>query len=238
MEILVIVPAYNEEKAIVGVIQDIKQHEPDADILVINDNSWDNTSDTAGNTGAATVIDLPVNLGIGGAVQTGFLYAQRKGYDVAIQFDGDGQHKAEEIKNLLVPLAKNEADVVIGSRFCEKRPGFKSSFTRRIGIKLFEIINTCLIKSKITDNTSGFRAYNQRAISFLAHNYPSDYPEPEAIILLGKNGFRFQEVFTPMRKRLSGSSSISGLKSAYYMVKVILAVLMNFIRPAVTKRIK
>jgi glycosyltransferase involved in cell wall biosynthesis len=234
-KILIVVPAYNEGKNIVQVIAVLKKVVPYADVLVVNDGSKDDTSQAAKSTRKAIVIDMPINVGIGGAVQTGFIYAHRNHYDVAIQFDGDGQHKAEEIKTLLAPIQNNKADVVIGSRFCENRPGFKSSFARRIGIKIFEIVNLLLIRKHVTDNTSGFRAYNKKAIAFLAEHYPNDFPEPEAVIVLGRNGFRMQEVYTEMIERQGGQSSISGLKSAYYMIKVLLAIMISSIRPKITQ---
>jgi glycosyltransferase involved in cell wall biosynthesis len=178
----------------------------------------------------AKVIDLSSNLGIGGAVQTGFKYASRNGYRVAIQFDGDGQHIAAEIPNLLKTLEDSGSAMVIGSRFLQPHNGFRSTFARRIGIRIFGLLNSLLIGQRITDSTSGFRAYNRPAIEFLAINYPSDYPEPETVILLGKNGFRMSEVFSMMRERQGGDSSISGLTGIYYMIKVILAVLMAVLR--------
>jgi len=231
-KILIIVPAFNEEKNIENVIVHLHRIVPKMDIAVINDGSRDKTSDHARTRGLAKVIDLPFNLGIGGAVQTGFLFARNHHYDIAIQYDGDGQHKAEEIQTLLAPLRQGKADVVIGSRFCENRAGFKSSFSRRIGIKIFELVNWLIIRKQITDNTSGFRAYNRRAILFLSDNYPQDFPEPEAVILLGRNKFRLQEVFTEMVERQGGKSSIHGVKSAYYMVKVLLSLFISVLRPA------
>ncbi len=234
-KILVIIPAYNEESSIKLVIADIRRVMPTADIVVINDGSQDRTSEYAKATGRAWVVDLPVNVGIGSTVQTGFIFARRQDYAFAVQFDGDGQHKAAEIRTLLTALRRENADVVIGSRFCEDRIGFKSSFTRRIGIKIFELINWLFIRTRITDNTSGFRAYNRKAIRFLAEHYPHDFPEPEAVILLGRNGFRLREVYTEMCERQGGRSSISGLKSIYYMIKVLLAIMINMIRPKITR---
>lgn len=225
--ILIIIPAYNEEKNIRNVISSLKAADLNYDCLVINDGSKDNTQSEAESTGQAIVIQLPSNLGIGGAVQTGFKYALYKDYDYAIQFDGDGQHLASEIPKLLAPIQRGEIDVTIGSRFIEKTDGFQSTFFRRIGIRLFEVLNYLLIGNRITDSTSGFRAYNRAAIEFLAANYPTDYPEPETIILLGKNDFRIREVSVEMVERQGGTSSISGLKSAHYMIKVILAMLMT-----------
>jgi glycosyltransferase involved in cell wall biosynthesis len=229
-KILIIVPAYNEAENIRGVILKLHQENKAWDVLVINDASTDNTSKIARETGFARVIDLPYNLGIGGSVQTGFRYARKNNYDFALQFDGDGQHSAEEIHKLLDIITGGEADVAIGSRFRQKHDGFKSSFSRRMGIRLFEWFSYILIRQRITDHTSGFRAYNREAFNFLADHYPSDYPEPEVIILLGKNGFRIRETFTQMHERKGGVSSIPLAKGPYYMIKVMLAMFMSAIR--------
>lgn len=228
--ILIIVPAYNEKDNIGKVIHKLYAENRNWDILVINDASTDNTSAIARETGHAEVINLPFNLGIGGCVQTGFLYARNKDYDFALQFDGDGQHSAEEIHKLLEIVMKKEADVAIGSRFSRKYDGFKSSSYRRIGIRIFEWFSYLLIQQRITDHTSGFRAYNRKAIHFLADHYPSDYPEPEVVILLGKNGFKIKETFTQMHERKGGVSSIPLTKGPYYMIKVMLAMFMSAIR--------
>jgi glycosyltransferase involved in cell wall biosynthesis len=230
MQILIIVPAYNEEKNIIKVIESLKEQNHFWDILVINDCSEDDTSNVANSFGKAEVIDLCSNIGIGGAVQTGFKYAQKHNYDVSVQFDGDGQHIASEIPKLLKPILEKESDVVVGSRFLIKHEGYKSTSYRRFGIKIFQVINSILIRKKITDNTSGFRAYNKNAIEFLSKNYPADYPEPESIIILAKNGFSIKEVHTEMKRREEGKSSISGIKNFVYMVNVLLAILMNSIR--------
>jgi glycosyltransferase involved in cell wall biosynthesis len=168
-------------------------------------------------------------LGIGGAVQTGFKYADRHGYEAAIQFDADGQHLAGEIAKLLQPLVAGEADVVLGSRFLGLK-SFRSTFARRIGIAMFSFVNSLLVGQPISDNTSGFRAYNRRAIGFLARHYPIDYPEPEAVVLLKRNGFSLKEVPVAMQARQGGISSIHGLGSGYYMIKVMLAVAMTRLR--------
>lgn len=231
MKILAIVPSFNEEVNIAGVVESIKRVDPLVDILVINDGSNDRTGAIAQSSGFARVVNLPCNLGIGGAVQTGFIFAKREGYDIAFQFDGDGQHIASEIEKILAPVRYDLADVVIGSRFCGNGGGYRSSLSRRLGIKVFEIVNSLLINQKVTDNTSGFRAYNRKAIHFLARNYPMDYPEPEAVLILGKNGFRLQEVPVLMRERVGGRSSISGTGSLYYMIKVLLALVVCCIRP-------
>lgn len=229
------IPAFNEQDAIASTIRNLRDAIPDIDILVINDGSTDETSLVARATQNAIVIDLPCNLGIGGAVQTGFMYAAQHGYDIAIQFDADGQHIAEEIGTLLEPIDLGHADVVIGSRFLETR-SFRSSVIRRMGIFIFYVVNSVLIKQAITDNTSGFRAYNRRAISFLAKHYPMDYPEPEAVILLGRNGFRLKEVAVRMQERQGGVSSITAYRSIYYMVKVLLAILITYFREPVVRR--
>lgn len=228
-DILVIVPAYNEEGSIAGVIEDLRSVGIPLDIVVINDGSTDRTSRNARSAGVQ-VVDLPKNLGIGGAVQTGFKYAVRNGYATAIQFDADGQHLASEIPALLKPLQEGRASVVIGSRFLDGQDGYRSTFLRRIGIRLFRVVNSVLIGQTVTDNTSGFRAYDRQAILFLSRHYPVDYPEPEAVILLGKNGFGIAEVFTRMARRQGGDSSIAGITGAYYMIKVLLAILMTALR--------
>lgn len=232
MKILAIVPAYNEEETIGAVILSLKERMPALDILVVNDGSTDRTSEKAAGTKKALVVDLPCNLGIGGAVQTGFLYAIREGYDVAFQFDGDGQHLAAEADKILAPILAGEVDVVIGSRFLGGNGGFRSTFTRRMGIRLFQWVNSLLTGQRITDNTSGFRAYNRKALTFLSRYYPSDYPEPEAVILLGRSGFRLKEVPVEMRERATGRSSITAFRSLYYMVKVLLAIFVTALRPA------
>jgi glycosyltransferase involved in cell wall biosynthesis len=228
----VIVPAYNEEANIEGVITSLKQVNPAWKVVVVNDGSSDKTAEVAATTGHAVVLSLPCNLGIGGGVQTGFKYANRNDFDIAIQFDGDGQHIASEIPKLIAPILEGTADVVIGSRFLSKsKEGFQSSLARRFGIHLLGAISHCLVHQRITDSTSGFRAYNRRAIALLSQIYPVDYPEPEAIILLGKNGFRMVEIPVVMQERQGGHSSISGFKSCHYMIKVIVAMFIGSLRP-------
>lgn len=229
MKKIIIIPAFNEELNIAEVLSSIKEHCPDFDVLVINDGSTDGTSEAARKTGLARVADLPVNLGIGGAVQTGFILAARNGYDLAVQIDGDGQHKPAEVTKVIGPILRDEADMVIGSRFMEKRPAGKWTL-RKLGIKLFGLTNRALLGDRFTDSTSGFRAYNIRAIRMLSRNYPDDYPEPEAIFIMKKAGMRIKEVPVEMADRLSGRSSISFLKSIYYMVKVFLAIFVLILR--------
>ena len=230
IRILAIVPAFNEENSISGVIQSLNELDYGVDVLVVNDGSKDATGIKAKKTGQALVVNLSANLGIGGAVQTGFKYAHRNHYDIAFQFDGDGQHMASEIEKIIRPVIENQADMVIGSRFLKKHNDFRSTFVRRIGIRVFQYLNMALIGQRITDNTSGFRAYGSNAIAFLAQHYPTDFPEPEAVILLGRNGFNIKEIFVSMQVRDHGRSSINGLGSIYYMVKVVLSVLMCWSR--------
>lgn len=232
-DLLVIVPAYNEAQVICQVLEELRSLDIPMDIMVVNDGSNDSTSTQARDSGLAMVVDLAKNLGIGGAVQTGFKYAAYHGYPIAIQFDGDGQHLATEIPTLLEALNDQGAAMVVGSRFLDQGEGYRSTFVRRLGIRLFQTVNSWLIGQRITDNTSGFRAYGRQAIAFLARHYPVDYPEPEAVILLGRNGFRLTEVRTRMRERQGGGSSITGIRGVYYMIKVLLAILMTAMRKPV-----
>ena len=228
--ILAIVPAYNEEHSITKVIEDLRSIALLLDILIVNDGSTDNTSIVARQTGNVKVIDLTLNLGIGGAVQTGFIYACQNNYDIAIQFDGDAQHVAGEIEKIITPVISGEADVVIGSRFLENRSNYKTDFVRKLGIIIFQVVISVLNRKTITDCTSGFRAYNKKAIKLLSDYYPVDYPEPEAVILLLRNGFILKEVMVEMKQRWKGISSISLLDGVYYMIKVLLAIFMTVLR--------
>jgi glycosyltransferase involved in cell wall biosynthesis len=225
---LIIIPAYNEEIAIGNVVKDIKVHFPAADIIVINDGSTDATAKVARENGVR-VVDLPCNLGIGGAVQTGYKYAHRKGCDIAVQFDGDGQHRADQLKALVRPLEEGLADMVIGSRFLGDS-GYQSKLSRFLGIKILSWVVSLLTGRKITDPTSGFRAVNREVMKFYDDYYPDDYPEPEAIVLLHRAGFVTAEVPVLMRERQSGSSSITAVRSVYYMLKVLLAILIDMLK--------
>lgn len=225
---LVIVPAYNEEKNIGHVISELTKCDLPLDIVVINDGSVDKTEEIA-RANSCTVISLPFNLGIGGAVQTGFKYAYENDYDIAIQFDGDGQHLAGEIERLIENVVNDMCDVAIGSRFLNNNE-YRTPIARKLGIRIFSFINTLIVGQRITDNTSGFRAYNRKAIKFLSRNYPVDYPEAEAIILLNKNQFRILEVPVCMQQRQFGNSSINTLKAIYYMIKVTLSILIGIFR--------
>ncbi|MEO0083263.1 MAG: glycosyltransferase family 2 protein [candidate division WOR-3 bacterium] len=227
-KILAIVPAYNESATIELVIKEISESVPGIDICVIDDGSIDDTAERARGVGAI-VISLPFNMGIGAAVQTGFMYAVQNQYNYAVQVDADGQHDPSYINQMISILKQNNYDVVSGSRFLNKS-GYKSPWLRRLGIKILELINRVFIKQKITDCTSGFRAFNRRALEFLAQYYPEDYPEPEVLIVLKKNKFRVIEIPVVMRNRLGGTSSIRGFKSLHYMIKVILAIIMESLK--------
>lgn len=231
-KIAIIIPAYNEEKAIAAVVNDIhtiaEQYGLDLTAVVVNDCSGDSTSEVISALNCVA-INLPVNLGIGGAVQTGFKYAFEHHYDFAIQVDGDGQHPASEIPKLVKAAQENGSDVVIGSRFIAKA-GFQSSAMRRFGINYFKRLNRLLVGVTITDSTSGFRLINKKVLELVSVYYPDEYPEPEAIILYSLNKFRIAEVAVTMRERQGGVSSIGAFSSVYYMFKVSLAILYTFIR--------
>lgn len=222
--VLVIVPAYNEDRSVGAVVRRIRQALPDALPLVINDGSQDATTAAAAGAGAK-VIELPFNLGIGGAVQTGFRYAAEHGFDVAVQVDADGQHPPEEIPRLLDAM-RNGTDVVVGSRFIEDS-GYRAPFPRNFGIWLFAKLLSALCGQRLTDTTSGFRAAGRAAILNLADTYACDYPEVESLVTLKKAGYRIEEISVKMSPRTEGRSSINLIKGLYYIVKVILAVLVD-----------
>jgi len=225
---IIIIPAFNEQDNIADTISEIHNYDSDFNVVVIDDGSSDATAEVARSKGV-NVISLPFNLGIGGAVQAGFKFAIRNGCDFAIQVDADGQHIPSEIGKLLEPLADEKFDVVVGSRYIGEN-NYQTPVLRRLGMIIFTFLNFCAIHQVVTDNTSGFRAYNRRALEFLSRIYPDDYPEVEAIVVLGKNGFRIKEIPVKMRARKIGNSSITTLKSIYYMIKVSLAILVNMFR--------
>lgn len=230
--ILVIVPCFNEQGAIAGVVRDlvaVRQREGyQLDVLVVNDCSTDKSMDII-RTLPCLYLNLPVNLGIGGAMHSGYRYAYLHGYDIAVQMDGDGQHPADELPTVLEPVLKQEADISIGSRFIN-REGFQSSFSRRVGIKYFRWLNQLLIGKTIHDSTSGFRAFNQRTIAIANNYYPDEYPEPESIVQFGLQGLRIKEVPVRMRHRQEGVSSINTSRAFYYMLKVSLGILFMYFR--------
>ena len=236
MKVAIIIPCYNEAGNIIQVINDIDSQQLDniqLQIIVVNDCSTDNTADIVAKDNRVVLLDLPCNLGVGAAVQTGFKYAMKHGFDYAIKFDGDGQHRADTVQELLKPLQNGMADMSIGSRFVKPgKEGFQSTSIRRVGIRWLRLLIFLFTGYRASDPTSGLQAYNTVALKFSVRYYPSfDYPEPEEIILMRRNGFRIAEVYTVMDERLAGQSSISPLKSIYYMLKVSFAMFMVAMRP-------
>ena len=228
MKILVIIPCYNEQESIERVIENLKANAPFVDYLIVNDCSTDKTLRILQANGM-NYINNPVNLGIGGGVQAGYLYARENGYDVAVQMDGDGQHDPKYLEKVCAPVIDGTYDMCIGSRFIEKE-GFQSSFMRRLGINIISFMIKLFTGKKIYDVTSGYRACNKELINFFADNYADDYPEPEAIITSVLSGFKVGEVPVVMVERQGGTSSIRSLKSAYYMIKVCLALVVDRIK--------
>jgi len=228
MKKLVIIPAYNECGSIQKAVDDIKEHAPGFDYVVINDCSTDKTLAIC-RENHLNYVNLSVNLGIGGAVQTGYIYACQNGYDMAVQFDGDGQHDAAYLEMMARKLVETGSDMVIGSRFIEKE-GFQSSGLRRVGIRYFSVLIRLLTGKRVTDPTSGMRMVNRDVMRIYADSYPKDYPEPESVMAILRKGKKVLEVPVVMREREEGTSSISGLKSAYYMIKVTLAIFMERLR--------
>lgn len=225
MKCLIIIPAYNEAANIEKVINNIVQNYSQYDYVIINDGSTDKTEEVCANAGYQ-VLNLPINMGIGGAVQTGYRYAKKNNYDAAVQIDGDGQHDVAFLEDMLNLLETGEADVVIGSRFVQKE-GFQSSQIRRVGIRFLSILARILTGVQIRDITSGYRVVNRRFIEIYANDYPADYPEPEAMIIAAVHGGIIKEYPVVMRERENGTSSITFKKSVYYMIKVTLAMLVR-----------
>lgn len=224
MKVLIIIPAYNEEESIGEVLNNLNQNYPEYDYVVVNDCSKDRTESILSDK-KANYINLPVNLGIGGGIQTGYKYAKRYEYDIAIQMDGDGQHDPAYIQKLIEPIINEQADSTIGSRFIDNE-GFQSSFMRRLGINFLSGLIKLVTGERIYDVTSGFRAVNRKGIELFAEEYAQDYPEPEAIVTSSMSGIKIQEVPVVMKERQGGVSSINGLKTAYYMIKVSIAIVM------------
>ena len=225
MKKLVIIPAFNEEGNLEKTIKDIKDNAPDFDYVIINDCSTDKTLEMCRRHGFS-YLNLPVNLGIGGAVQTGYRYAYYHGYDIAVQFDGDGQHSASHLEDMVTTLIDTESDMVIGSRFIEKE-GFQSSGLRRIGIKYFTGLIKLLTGKKITDPTSGMRMVNKKLLEKFTDEYPKDYPEPESVVTILSEKYKVTEIPVVMNEREEGVSSISLKNSVYYMIKVSFAISKN-----------
>ena len=227
--VVAIVPAWNESGAIGKVVDEITGFDPAIDVVVIDDCSTDDTAEVAESRGA-TVLRLPFNVGIGGAVQTGFRYALEEGYDVAVRLDGDGQHAASEITKILGPVDAGDADLVIGSRFVDPDGTYRPPFARRIGIGVFARLVSILGGQRVTDTTSGFVALDRAGIELFAREFPHDYPEVEATLVALRSGLRVTQVQVDMRERTTGSSSITFVRSLYYIIKVMLALLVASLR--------
>jgi glycosyltransferase involved in cell wall biosynthesis len=225
---VVIVPALNEEGCVGRVIEEIRAFDPGFEIVVVDDGSRDRTAQVAAACGAH-VVRLPFNLGIGGAMQTGFRYAWEHGFDVAVQVDGDGQHDPQQLPKILEPLLDGRADLVVGSRFAGVG-GYRAPLSRRVGIQVFAWTVSLLVRQKVTDTTSGFRALNRLGIALFAADYPHDYPEVEATVMAHRHRLRLCEVPVAMRERAAGRSSINAFGSVYYMVKVLLALFVGLFR--------
>ncbi len=232
MRKIAIIPAFDEEAVIGQVVDEVRAFDPAIDVLVIDDASGDRTAERAREHGAL-VIRLPFNLGIGGAVQTGFRYADRHGYELAVRVDGDGQHDPAELVALLETVLAGRADICVGSRFAGA-DGFRSSAARRVGIRILARTVSILTKQRVTDTTSGFQVLNRKAIELFAEDYPHDYPEVEAALMVHKHRLRLAETPVRMRERTAGRSSIRGARTVYYMAKVMLAILVGSLRRRVT----
>jgi glycosyltransferase involved in cell wall biosynthesis len=224
-----IVPALNEEHTVQRVIDELRAFDPGLDVVVIDDGSSDRTAAAASAKGAH-VLRLPFNLGIGGAVQTGFKFAFERDYDIAVRVDGDGQHDPAQLARIVAPVLRGDADIVIGSRFATSEGGYRSSRSRRVGIRILAAVVSRIVGQRVTDTTSGFQALNRKGIALFARDYPHDYPEVEATVMVFRHRLRLQEVPVSMRERSGGQSSITALRSIYYMVKVLLAIFVGLFR--------
>ena len=233
-KILVIIPAYNEEAAISPLIERIRTLHPEIDLLIVNDGSSDRTVERVESctlSGRKTVVSNAFNLGIGGTMQTGFQIAAIERYDVAVQLDGDGQHDPESLSDLLHPILTDQCDIVVGSRFLSTSYGYRSTFFRRLGITFFSWILRAFTGVNISDPTSGYRAVNKNLINHFAEYYPCDFPEPEALKMANRLGMRILEIPVKMKERQGGVSSIRSWASAYYMIKVTGAILIDLLKP-------
>lgn len=224
-EVLIIIPAYNEAETIENVIENLKDNYPQYDYIVVNDGSVDRTGKICEEKGYS-LLNLPMNLGIGGAVQAGYRYAVKNGYSMAVQMDGDGQHDPKYLEDMIKTLKEQKAELVIGSRFVNKE-GFQSSKTRRFGIGFLSVLGKILTGVRLKDITSGYRLVGSRLLGIYANDYPSDYPEPEAMVIAAIHGFGIVEYPVVMNERMGGTSSITLKRSVYYMVKVTLAMIIR-----------
>lgn len=229
MKVLLIIPAYNEEENILNTVNNIKKYSEEIEYIVINDGSTDNTEEILKENNI-NHIKLVNNLGIGGAVQTGYKYAYENGYDIAIQFDGDGQHDVSYVPKICAPLIEGQADMVIGTRYLDKSESkFQSTFMRRLGANVISACIKIFTRKKITDPTSGFRAASKKVIEEFAREYPKEYPEPESTVSLLVNGYTVKEIPVSMNERVGGTSSIRLWKTVDYMAKVVLAIIIDSI---------
>ena len=228
-KVILVIPAYNEEENILKTYKSVmdynNKNKTDYDVIIINDGSKDKTSSIC-HENNIPVIDLIHNLGIGGAVQTGYKYAYENDYDIAVQFDGDGQHDVRYVKNIIEPIINKESDMVIGSRFVKNIDTFKSTFSRRIGINIISFFIKLVTRKKIYDTTSGFRAVNKKIIKDFASSYPVEYPEPLTTTEIIRKGYKVSEVSVEMKEREGGVSSIRAWKSAYYMITVVVSIII------------
>jgi len=227
--VLIIIPAFNEEDSITGVLRLIREHCPEYDVVVIDDGSTDDTAKVVEAFGGAALVQLPYNLGIGAAVQTGYKYAMRHGYDIAVQCDADGQHPVDRIPSLVARVCAGEADLIIGSRYVADS-AYKPSLSRRVGKSILSRLVDAVVGGGVTDTTSGFRAANHKVISVFARHYPDDYPEAEALVIVHKSGLKAAETPVEMNQRQGGRTSIRALHALYYMVKVALAIFIDVFR--------
>jgi hypothetical protein len=232
---IAIVPALNEEITLPRVIGEVRAFDKGIDVVVVDDGSTDGTAEVAASLGAY-VVRLPFNLGIGGAVQTGFRFAHEHDYDVAVRVDGDGQHDPSQLGLILEPVLDGRADIAIGSRFVAAGEGYRSTRSRRIGIRILATVVSRVVGQRVTDTTSGFQALNRRGIALFAGDYPHEYPEVEATVMVFRHRLRLVEVSVSMRERGGGSSSITAVRSIYYMIKVLLAIFVGLFRRHVAPR--
>lgn len=232
--VLVVIPAYNEEQGVGEVIRQVRGCLPDADVLIVDDGSTDRTAQKVLEEGAI-LLSLPYNLGIGGAVQTGYKYAAQAGYEIVARVDADGQHAASGLSRLIEHVRAGDADVVVGSRYA-RDSGYRGSFLRFLGTKIFSALVSIAIRQRVTDATSGFIAMKRPAVQYCARDYPLDYPEVESLITLHRAGFRIKEVPVQMNPRRGGKSSINWTQATYYMVKVLIGVFVGSIRRAARRK--